>query len=85
MSRFMGLVGIVVFVLLGWALSRERKAIHWRTVGWALALQVDKQAFVPVNAAAVRPGNVLVAQSQHFTNTFGVEILKSIAAEKPRH
>jgi CNT family concentrative nucleoside transporter len=25
--------------MLGWALSRERKAIHWRTVAWALALQ----------------------------------------------
>jgi CNT family concentrative nucleoside transporter len=35
----MGLVGIVVFIALGWALSRERKSIHWRTVIWALALQ----------------------------------------------
>ena len=39
MSRFMGLIGIVVFVAIGWALSREKKSIHWRTVGWALALQ----------------------------------------------
>jgi CNT family concentrative nucleoside transporter len=39
MNRFMGLVGICVFVALGWAFSRDRKAIHWRTVGWGLALQ----------------------------------------------
>jgi CNT family concentrative nucleoside transporter len=35
----MGLLGIVVFVALGWALSRNRKAIHWPTIGWALGLQ----------------------------------------------
>jgi hypothetical protein len=71
------------------ALSSDRdwtvRVYHIPLNGWALALQVDKQPFVPVNAAAVRPGNALVAQSQNFTNTFGVEILKSIAAEKPRH
>jgi len=39
MERFMGLVGIVVFIALGYALSREKKAIHWKTIGWALALQ----------------------------------------------
>lgn len=39
MDRFMGLVGLCVFVALGWACSRDRKAIHWPTVGWALALQ----------------------------------------------
>ena len=38
MGRFMGLVGIVVFIALGYALSREKKAIHWKTIGWALAL-----------------------------------------------
>jgi len=35
----MGLLGIAVFIALGWGLSRDRGAIHWRTVGWALALQ----------------------------------------------
>ena len=39
MARFMGLLGIATFVALGWAFSRDRKAIHWRTVGWGLALQ----------------------------------------------
>ena len=39
MARFMGLAGIVAFMALGWALSRDRRAIHWRTIYWALALQ----------------------------------------------
>jgi hypothetical protein len=39
MGRFMELLGICVFMALGWAFSRERKAIHWRTMAWALALQ----------------------------------------------
>ena len=39
MGRFMGVLGIIVFVALGWAFSRDRKAIHWRTVAWGLTLQ----------------------------------------------
>lgn len=39
MERFMGIFGIVAFLGLALILSRDRKAIHWRTVGWALALQ----------------------------------------------
>lgn len=39
MARFMGLAGIVVFIALGWALSKDRKSVHWRTIFWALALQ----------------------------------------------
>ncbi|MGA2078998.1 MAG: nucleoside transporter C-terminal domain-containing protein [Holophaga sp.] len=35
----MGWLGIGVFMALGWAFSRDRKAIHWPTVLWALALQ----------------------------------------------
>ena len=35
----MGLAGIAVFMALGWALSRDRSSIHWRTVIWALGLQ----------------------------------------------
>lgn len=39
MERFIGLVGIVGFLALAIAMSRDRSAIHWRTVGWALVLQ----------------------------------------------
>ncbi|HEU4950730.1 MAG TPA: nucleoside transporter C-terminal domain-containing protein [Holophagaceae bacterium] len=39
MARFTGLLGILVFLLIGWALSSDRKRISWRIVGWGLALQ----------------------------------------------
>ena len=39
MARFMGLVGVLVFLGLAFLMSRDRKAIHWRTIGWALTLQ----------------------------------------------
>jgi len=39
MERFVGLLGIVAFIALALLLSRDRRAIHWRTVGWALVLQ----------------------------------------------
>jgi nucleoside permease NupC len=39
MNRFMGLIGVFLFIGLAWGFSRDRRAIHWRTVIWALGLQ----------------------------------------------
>ncbi len=39
MARFTGLLGILVFLLIAWALSSSRKSISWRIVGWGLGLQ----------------------------------------------
>ena len=39
MDRHMGWVGIALFLGLGWACSRDRRAVHWPTVAWALGLQ----------------------------------------------
>jgi CNT family concentrative nucleoside transporter len=39
MERFLGLFGVVVFTGIAFLLSRNRKAIHWRTIAWALVLQ----------------------------------------------
>ncbi|MBS1766863.1 MAG: hypothetical protein JST05_05595, partial [Acidobacteria bacterium] len=39
MARFTGLLGIVLFLFIAWALSSSRKSISWRIVGWGLALQ----------------------------------------------
>ena len=33
------LIGIALLPVVAWALSANRKAINWRTVGWAFALQ----------------------------------------------
>jgi concentrative nucleoside transporter, CNT family len=37
---WIGLVGMAVIIATALALSRDRKAIRWRTVGWAFALQL---------------------------------------------
>jgi concentrative nucleoside transporter, CNT family len=38
--RWIGLVGMVVIVAIALALSKNRRAIRWRTIGWAFALQL---------------------------------------------
>src|SRR6266498_2544378 len=44
--RWVGLVGMLVIVGVALALSRNRRAIRWRTVGWAFALQLAFAAVV---------------------------------------
>lgn len=38
-ERFISLLGLGLFVLLGYALSTNRKAIRWNTIGYGLVLQ----------------------------------------------
>jgi CNT family concentrative nucleoside transporter len=38
--RWMGLVGILVILAVAFLFSRNRRAIRWRTVAWAFALQL---------------------------------------------
>ncbi len=45
-ARLTGLIGIALFLGVGYLLSRNRKAINWRTIGWGLALQVAFAVFV---------------------------------------
>ncbi len=40
MARFTGLLGLITFIGLAYALSTNRRAIKWRTVAWGLGLQV---------------------------------------------
>ena len=40
MARFTGLLGLIVFLLLAYVFSTDRRAIRWRTVAWGLGLQV---------------------------------------------
>ncbi len=46
MDRFTGLIGIVVILGLAFALSNNRKAINYRTVGVGLALQIGLAVFI---------------------------------------
>jgi concentrative nucleoside transporter, CNT family len=40
LARFTGLLGLIVFLTLAYALSTNRRAIRWRTVAWGLGLQL---------------------------------------------
>ena len=88
MDRFMGLVGILVFIALAWGFSRERKAIHWPTVAWALVLQwlfavIVLKGEVLARALAFIPfprgtgwGVALLACSPAFMGRFGERDLR---------
>jgi len=45
-SRLTGIFGLVLILGIGFALSRNRKAISWRVVAWGLGLQVLFAVFV---------------------------------------
>src|SRR6202166_2575127 len=40
LARFTGLLGLITFLALAYAMSTNRRAIRWRTVLWGLGLQV---------------------------------------------
>lgn len=40
MANIAALIGVVVFIGIGYALSSNRKAINWRTILWAFGLQI---------------------------------------------
>ena len=46
MDRFIGLLGIVLILAIAFALSNNRKAINYRTVGVGLALQAALAVFI---------------------------------------
>jgi CNT family concentrative nucleoside transporter len=74
--RLQGLAGIIVFIAIVAACSRNLRAVNWRTVGWGLALQVGLALFIlKFEVGGVRPGFVffnriadLVKQFLEFTN-----------------
>ena len=45
-ARLIGLLGMAVILAVGWALSRDRKAIRWKVVAWGVGLQVLFAVFV---------------------------------------
>ncbi|MDQ3487491.1 MAG: Na+ dependent nucleoside transporter domain protein, partial [Acidobacteriota bacterium] len=74
--RIQALAGIVVFIAIIAAFSRNLKAVNWRTVGWGMALQVGLALFIlKFEVGGVRPGYVFfqkiaggVEQFLAFTN-----------------
>jgi concentrative nucleoside transporter, CNT family len=45
-ARLVGLLGMVLIIAVGWALSHDRKAIRWSIVAWGVGLQVLFAVFV---------------------------------------
>ncbi len=45
-TRLSGLLGIVLILAIGYAISSNRKAIRWQTIAWGLGLQVVFAIFV---------------------------------------
>ena len=44
--RLTGLLGMALILAIGYAFSRNRGAINWRTIGWGLGLQIAFAIFV---------------------------------------
>jgi CNT family concentrative nucleoside transporter len=74
--RIQAVAGIIVFIAIVSAFSRNLKAVNWRTVGWGMALQVGLALFIlKFEVAGVRPGYLFfskiaggVKQFLEFTN-----------------
>ena len=66
--RWIGLVGMLVIVAVALAFSRNRRAIAWRTVGWAFALQL---VFAFLVLYWERGKDALAAFSDRVSNAIG--------------
>jgi CNT family concentrative nucleoside transporter len=69
-TRFTGLIGIVLIIGIGYAMSSNRKAIRWQTVAWGLSLQVVFAIFVlrvPFGRELFRQLGAFVTSVLHFS------------------
>ena len=74
--RLQAVAGIIAFIAVVAAFSRNLRAVNWRTVGWGIALQVGLALFIlKFEVGGVRPGYVffskianVVKQFLEFTN-----------------
>lgn len=65
LPKMISLLGLVVFIALGWAISNNRRAFPWRTVLWGLGLQFAFALFIlhtPVGEKLFRSATDLVGQ-----------------------
>ncbi len=74
--RVQGLLGIIAFIAVVCAFSRNLRAVNWRTVGWGMAIQILLALFIlKFEVGGVKPGYVffsrianVVKQFLEFTN-----------------
>jgi CNT family concentrative nucleoside transporter len=70
MSRYIGLLGIVLIIGVGVLLSRNRRAIRWSVIAWGLGLQVAFALFVlkvPAGQELFRTLGAAVTALLHFS------------------
>ncbi|MGH7483748.1 MAG: NupC/NupG family nucleoside CNT transporter [Longimicrobiales bacterium] len=68
--RLVSLLGMVVLLLLSWAMSIDRRVVPWRVVAWGLALQFIFALFIlrtPVGAAIFATANDVIVALLGFT------------------
>ena len=71
MLRLISLLGLVVLLALGWALSNNRRAFPWRTVLWGLGLQFVFAALIlhtDIGQAVFRGAQDVVDQLNVYAN-----------------
>jgi CNT family concentrative nucleoside transporter len=69
-DRLIGLVGMAAIIGIGFALSRDRRNIRWRTVAWGLGLQVAFAIFVlrvPAGQALFRRLGEVITAILHYS------------------
>src|ERR671913_1056594 len=88
--RLQGLLGVVCFIAIVAAFSRDLRAVSWRTVAWGMALQLGLALFIlKLEIGGVRPGYAFfsrvgdaVKQFLEFTNA-GSQLVFGVLAEQP--
>ena len=55
----MGFLGIFVFLVIGFLLSSNRKAIDWRTIAWGVLLQWIFAFIVLIIVLTLRPSGLM--------------------------
>lgn len=88
--RVQGLLGVICFISIVAAFSRDLRAVSWRTVAWGIALQLGLALFIlKLEIGGVRPGYAFfsrvgdaVKQFLEFTNA-GSQLVFGVLAEQP--
>lgn len=85
--RVQAVLGIICFISIVAAFSRNLRAVNWRTVGWGLALQVGLALLIlKLQIGDVRPGYAFfskvadgVKQFLEFTNAGSIFVFRALA------
>src|SRR3712207_4616498 len=69
--RLQAMFGIVCFIAVIAACSRDLRAVSWRTVGWGMGLQVGLALLIlKLEIGGVRPGYVFFSQVANVVKQF---------------